>query len=180
MFLINEEILSNELIKVLVNYDDIEEEIFAKVVENTGICLKVLYLSSTSKVYKSATVYSFEKEIEIVEFESLTEHHQGIIDVLDIGFSKIGKNMFVFEKEIENDGSSDIVDSEDESYDSDSSFVVDDNTIDGIVEPPTNYKEIDKEWDEWKPKTSGAQRFKETVEMLEIMAKHHADELNFF
>lgn len=179
MFLNNEEILPNELIKVLVNYDDIEEEIFAKVVENTGLCLKVLYLSSTSKIYKSATIYSFEKEIETVEFESLTEHHQGIIDVLDIGFSKIGKNMFVFEKEIESDGNSDIVDSEDESDDSDSSFIVDDNTVDGKVEPPPNHKEIDKEWDEWRPTTSGAQRFKETVEMLEMMAKHHADDLNF-
>lgn len=174
-----EEILPNELIKVLVCCDDIEEEVFAKVVENKNLFLRVLYLSSTSKTYKGACVYSFESEPETVELESLTEHHQGIIDVLDIGFSKIGKNMFVVESEIDNEEqNSDIINSEDEESDEDS-FIVDDDTVDGKVEPPPNHREIDEEWNKWNPTTPGATKFKETVEMLEMMAKHHADDLNF-
>ena len=45
--------------------------------------------------------------------------------------------------------------------------------------PPPNNATIDKEWNEWEPRSPGSLRFKEIVNVIETHAKIQADELNF-
>ena len=51
------EIIENDIIKALVNEDDVEEEMYGVVAMNTGNVLGVHYLSQTEKIYKSACVF---------------------------------------------------------------------------------------------------------------------------
>ena len=89
------------MIRVLVNSDDIEEECYAKVISNESDKLFVSYLSPSSKIYKGACIYSFESKVEIVYPESIIEHHQGVVDVSQLGILKIDdSNHFVIENEI--------------------------------------------------------------------------------
>ena len=88
-----QEIFPHEVSKVLVDFDGVEEELYAKVLRNDDINLVVTYLSPTSKVYKGACVYSFESTVERVNFDSITEHYAGVIDITDIDMTNIG-NMY--------------------------------------------------------------------------------------
>ena len=47
--IINEDIKPNEIIKVLVNEDDIEEEVYAIVQDNRGDHLELKYIEETDK-----------------------------------------------------------------------------------------------------------------------------------
>lgn len=167
-----DEIHPGHFLKVLVNYDDIDEELFARVEENTGTTFEVTYLSPTSKTYKGACVHMYDEQREIVGLESITEHHE------DFPFVEVNETMFVLEEEIDTDEDSDIVDSEDES-ESDDSFIVGDDDIDGEVHPPENSREIDAAWDAWHPSSPGSRRFKDMVNRIEQHARSHADNLNF-
>ena len=71
------EIRENDTVKILAKEDDIEEEMFARVAMNTGNVLGVHYLYPTTKLYKSATCYRLEDEMQPVSFESLTLHYPG-------------------------------------------------------------------------------------------------------
>ena len=35
------------------------------------------------------------------------------------------------------------------------------------IEAPPGHELVDKAWEEWKPSTPGAQKFKETIDMIE-------------
>ena len=48
-----------------------------------------------------------------------------------------------------------------------------------MISIPKNHREIDKEWNEWKPTSPGSLRFKNMVNDIETMAKYQNDELNF-
>lgn len=166
------EILNGEYIKVLVEDDN---EYFASVLSNEGKYLFVSYLFPIGKAYKSALVYSFEAKAERVDFESILEHYK------DEGFSmkKVGKNMFVFEDNIDPDSDSEIEDIEDyEESESDcDSFIVSDT--EEMTELPADAKELDEVWNKWSPKTPSAKKFKKTVDQIEMAVKIEGDNLKF-
>jgi hypothetical protein len=169
------EIKVGDIIKVLVNLDDIDEELYAKVVKNLGTCLNVSYLVPTSKIYKGTTLYEFEEDHNLVESCNITEHYAEIdLSDLMIHVPKTPYYYLIDENSVNDSDSSSIVDSEDS--DTDDSFVADD---DEEGDPPPDAEEIDREWNEWNPTTAGGKRFKETVDLIEYHARLHADNLKF-
>jgi len=176
-----QEIFPREVIKVLVDFDGVEEELYAKVLSNDSINIVVTYLSPTSKIYKGACVYSFESSVERVNFDSISEHYAGVIDITDIDMTHAGRNMYVFSREIISDHDSDIEDESDEEDQYESDFVVSDGDEDttpralGI----SDYQEVDRKWNEWQPSTSGGRHFKSVIDMIECRVRHRGDEKNF-
>ncbi|AFK65851.1 hypothetical protein APZ24_gp157 [Ostreococcus lucimarinus virus 2] len=174
------EINENDIVKLLVNEDDIEDDFLAVVGMNTGLVLGVRYLNPTELIYKSACVYQLEDgDMNPAPYESVMEHYPSGTTFEDLEFKMIKDGLYANLNEI------DIEDSDSEIYDEDESdsemddFIVPDNEIDGKVIPPSDYKAIDKEWNAWEPRSPGARSFKETVDAIEAMAKAHADNLSF-
>ena len=174
------EIIENDIVKLLVNEDDVEDEMFAVVGMNTGLVLGVRYLNPTELIYKSACVYQLEDgDMNPAPYESVMEHYPSGTTFEDLEMKSLGDKMYAFYSEI------DIEDSDSEIYDEDESdsemddFIVPDDHVDGEVIPPSDYKAIDKEWNAWEPRSPGARSFKETVDAIEAMAKAHADNLSF-
>jgi|TARA_B110000240_G_scaffold197117_1_gene251273 hypothetical protein len=173
------EILKDDIVKLLVNEDELEDEMLAVVGINTGRTLGVHYLNPTELIYKSACVYKLEDEdLNPAPYESLMEHHPSGTTFQDLEMKSLGNGMFAYLSEI------DIEDSDSEIYDDDESdsemegFIVPDNEIDGEVIPPPNHKSIDKEWDDWKPTSPGARSYKERIERIEALAKMHYNNLS--
>jgi len=181
--IVQTDVKQNEIVKVLVITEDqdIEEEMYARVVDNRIDHLEINYLEETNKFYKDALVYSFSDNIDVIRFDSLIEHFYDTYKVEDIDMMKVKDNMYVFldEVNIEDDSSSIYTDDDEEDEYSIGSFVVDDDDVDGMVEVPHDHKKLDREWNEWEPRSPGARSFKETVERIEYYAKKHADENNF-
>lgn len=184
-----QDIEEGEIVKVLVNMNDVEEELYARVYKHTGNFLKVKYLAPTEKLWKGACVYELEEESNIIEPETITEHHQGIIlfDEVD-GIKKIPRTpYYYYEEEHDPEESDDEVVSSDEEdgYEVDDEFCVDDGQVDNRPEqaedwrPPPGHEQIDREWNEWQPSTEGARRFKERVDLIERLAREHLDNLEF-
>jgi hypothetical protein len=170
-----DDIRAHEIIKVLVEDDGIEEQIWAKVIQNERLFLFVTYLIPTENVYKGACVYSFEPKVNVVEIESVTEHHAGVIDLADVGFSKVKTNMFVEDEEV--DESCDDSDVEDLDCDEDlDGFVVPDSPS---VDLPPDARQLDVEWSAWSPATFGGQYFKSVVDRIEEKARLARDEAVF-
>jgi len=174
------EICENDIVKLLVNEDDVEDEMFGLVGMNTGLVLGVRYLNPTELIYKSACVYQLESgDMNPAPYESVMEHYPSGTTFEDLDMKSLGNGMYAYLTEI------DIEDSDSEIYDEDESdsemddFIVPDDQIDGEVIPPSDYKAIDKEWNAWEPRSPGARSFKETVNAIEAMAKAHADNLSF-
>jgi len=174
------EITENDIVKLLVNEDDVEDDFLAVVGMNTGLVLGVRYLNPTELIYKSACVYQLEDgDMNPAPYESVMEHYPSGTTFEDLEFKMIKDGLYANLNEI------DIEDSDSEIYDEDESdsemddFIVPDNEIDGKVIPPSDYKTIDKEWNAWEPRSPGARSFKETVDAIEAMAKAHADNLSF-
>ena len=174
------EIIEDDIVKLLVNEEDVEDEMYAVVGMNTGLVLGVRYLNPTELIYKSACVYKLEDgDMNPAPYESVMEHYPSGTTFEDLEMKSLGDKMYAFYSEI------DIEDSDSEIYDEDESdsemddFIVPDDEIDGQVIPPSDYKSIDKEWNEWKPSTPGARSFKDTVDAIEALAKVHADNLSF-
>lgn len=174
-----EEIIQDDFVKVLVNEDDVEEEMYAIVGMNTGNVLGLHYISPTEKIYKSACVYQLEGgDMNPAPYESVCEHYPSGTTFADIGMKSLGDNLYVIYDEVDvEDSDSDIYEEGSDSEMDD--FIVPDDEVDGEVSGPPGHEIIDKEWNEWKPSTPGARSFKETVDMIEMHAKRHADELNF-
>ena len=172
--IIREDIKVGEIIEVLVDCES--DEPFAKVLSNEGGYLFVTYLSPIDKVYKSAKVFSFESKAERVDFESITTHHIGVIDIEELGLTKIGKNMFVFTEDIDSESESEI-ETDDSSSDSEGSlrdFIVPDDET--VLLKPCDYKEVDESWNSWKPSSAGAQRFKKRIDEIEEYVNHKFDD----
>jgi len=181
------ELKVGELLKVLlvVGDDDDTDECFAKVVANdsTGSIIYVTYLSQTSKVYREACVYSFDTSVSVLQdTNSITEYYEGVIDITDIGVvSRVGSNQFVYDEEVNNDSDlgSDIYDDDDVEEDTDDDTDDDDSLIDDsdltMGEPPSDAAEIDADWSKWKPTTTGAKHFKDTIERIEYLARLELD-----
>ncbi len=60
--LVFSEICPGDLIKVLVNVEEIEDEMFAKVEENRDDYLIVRYFNETTLTYKGARIYTLETD----------------------------------------------------------------------------------------------------------------------
>lgn len=172
------EILQDDIVKLLVNEDDLEDEMFAVVGMNTGLTLGVKYLNPTELIYKSACVYKLDEELSPAPYESVMEHYPSGTSFSDLEMKSLGDGMYAYLNEIDiEDSDSDIYDEETDSEMED--FIVSDSEIDGQVIPPPNHATIDKEWNEWKPTSPGARSFKETVDAIENMARMRADNLSF-
>jgi hypothetical protein len=170
------EIQPGDLVRVLVNIeDDIEDELYARVKENNEDYLVVSYYSETSLTYKCAHLYELdETKDELVQSENISEHHQS-----PDYFTNIKDNLYAMIDDIDSDEDSEIVDDSDDEGSDLEDFIVPDDEVDGMVIPPPNNATIDKEWNEWEPRSPGSMRFKEMVNNIETQAKIQADELNF-
>tara|TARA_B100000427_G_scaffold97237_1_gene80045 strand:+ start:985 stop:1509 length:525 start_codon:yes stop_codon:yes gene_type:complete len=169
------EIQPGDLVRVLVNLEDIEDEMYAKVKENNNDYLVVSYYSETSMMYKGARIHEYEDDKdELVQIDNLSEHHQA-----PDYFTNVKDNLYVMIDDIDSDEDSDIYDESDDDGSDLDDFIVPDNQVDGMIIPPSNKVAIDKEWNEWEPRSPGSMRFKETVNAIETYAKIQADELNF-
>jgi hypothetical protein len=175
------EIIQDDIVKLLVNEDDLEDEMFAIVGMNTGLTLGVRYLNSTDSIYKSACVYKIDMEDELspAPYESVMEHHPTGTTFQDLEMKDLGDGMYVYYSEIDvEDSDSDIYD-ENESDSEMNDFIVPDDVIDGQVIPPSNHRQIDKEWNDWHPTSPGARSFKETIDRIEAFAKMQSDNVSF-
>jgi hypothetical protein len=172
--IIKEDIKAGEIISVLIEVPDIES--FAKVLSNEGDYLLVTYLSPSDKVYKGAKVFSFESKAERVDFESISEHYQGVVDIEEIGIIKINKNMFVHEDDIDSESESEI-ETDDSDSDSEGSlvdFIVPDDET--VMCKPCDHRRVDEAWNSWRPASAGAQRFKDRIDRMEEYMNSQIDE----
>ena len=174
------EIQQDDIVKLLVNEDDLEDEMFAVIGMNTGLTLGVKYLNPTELIYKSACVYQLEDgDLNPAPYESVMEHYPSGTTFEDLEMKSLGNMRFAYLSEIDIEDSDSEIYNDDETDSEMEDFIVPDDEIDGQVIPPANHKSIDKEWNEWKPTSPGARSFKETVDAIEAMAKLQADNLSY-
>jgi hypothetical protein len=174
MFKINE-FSVNEIIKVLIDDNGVEEELYAKICNINSTSLNVKYLSETNRIYKDATLYKFDEEENTVELESITEHYEETYKLDEIGFLEIEPEYFALESEIDSEESDSEIDEEDSC--SENSFVVSDDPMDW--EQPADHAEIDEQWNSWIPQTEGERNFKNKINRIEMMVKIHKDNMDF-
>lgn len=170
--IVPKEINENDIVKLLVNEEGMEEEMYGVVAMNTGLTLGMYYLNPTEMFYKSACVYKLnDEEMCPAPYESVMEHYPTGTTFEDLEMKPLGTNMFAYYSEIDvEDSDSEIYEEGGESESDLSGFVVSDTDIEGS--PPPDYKEIDKEWNEWEPSTSGGRSFKETIDAIELRVRH--------
>ena len=168
------EINQNDIVKVLVNEDGVEDQMYGVVGMNTGNTLGLRYLNPTELIYKSACVYKLDlDELSPAPYESVMEHYPSGTTFMDLEMKSLGENRFAMYNEIDiEDTDSDLYD---EGVDDDSDlegFVVSDSELVGqdIALPP-GHEAIDKEWNEWEPTTSGGKSFKETIDLIETRVR---------
>ncbi len=165
------DIIQDDIVKVLVNEDGLEDEMYAVVAMNTGRTLGLHYLNPTESSYKSACVYKLDdSEMCPAPYDSLTEHYPHGTKFEDLEMKRVDVNMFSLYSEIDIDDSDSEIhfplsDSETDSEMAD--FVVPDSQVEGQGILPPDYVSIDKEWNEWKPSSVGSRSFKETINMIE-------------
>ena len=164
------EINQNDIVKVLVNEDGVEDQMYGVVGMNTGNTLGLRYLNPTELIYKSACVYKLDlDELSPAPYESVMEHYPSGTTFTDLEMKSLGENRFAMYSEIDiEDTDSDLYD---EGADDDSDlegFVVSDSELVGqdIALPP-GHEAIDREWNQWEPTTSGGKSFKETIDLIE-------------
>ena len=164
------EINQDDIVKVLVNEDGIEDEMYGIVGMNTGKTLGLRYLNPTELFYKNACVYQLEPmELSPAPYESVMEHFPIGTTFEDLEMKPLGMDRFAFYSEIDmEDTDSDIYDEGGDEESDLEGFVVSDSEISGQDIPlPPGHESIDKEWNEWEPTTSGGKSFKETIDAIE-------------
>lgn len=172
--IIPSEIKPNETVKILCNYDDVEEELYALVDDVFTSTMTVKYFLPTSKFYKGAPIYELSEDTDPVLFESLVEHY-----IEESPLTYLRDNMY-YDKQDETNSETSIEDMSDSDCESEDSFIVPDDEVDGEVTLPPDHREVDREWEAWRPSTVGAKKFKDTVDRLEAYARLQADELQFW
>ena len=169
------EIIENDIVKVLVNEDGVEDEMYGIVGMNTGNTIGLRYLNPTELFYKSACVYELEHEtLSPVPYESLMEHYPSGTRFEDLEMKALGIGQYVMYAEIDvEDTDSDLYDEGGDDESDLEGFVVSDSEIVGQDIPlPPGHQAIDREWNAWEPTTSGGKSFKETVDMIEMNIRH--------
>lgn len=163
------EIVQDNILKIFVNEDGVEDEMYGVVGMNTGNTLGVYYLNPTERLYKTACVYELNREEMCpVPYESVMEHHPTGTSFEDLEMKSLGDDLWAFYSEIDMEDEDSEIYNEDDSSDMDS-FIV----SDGECDLPVDHKAIDKEWNEWIPSTQGASSFKDTVDTIENKIKEH-------
>lgn len=171
-----EEIIPDDILKVLVDHEGVQDELFARVLGVGDAYVYVQYLVDTSKVYKGAEVYELEQDENAVERESICEHYPQGTTFENVGFYKISENVYAIYDDIDSeDSNSEIEDLSDSESEADS-FIVED---DGCADLPPDASDVDNAWNEWKPSSPGMKRYKETIDLIEYHVKRHADNINF-
>ena len=171
------EINQDDIVKVLVNEDGIEDEMFAVVAMNTGRTLGLHYLSPTESIYKSACVYKIDaSEMCPAPYDSLMEHYPTGTTFEDLEMKRVqtDPDMYAFYTEIDIEESDSEVHEMPLESDTDSEmadFIVPDSEVEGQNIVPPDYAAVDREWDAWKPSSVGARSFKETVDMIETRVR---------
>ena len=162
------DIKPHEVVQVFI--DDPRYDCLAKVLANEGAYLFVTYLEPTGKVFKGAKVFSFESKAERLDFDSILVHHTGICDVTELGIRVVGKNMYVYEDDVDPESESE-VESDEDSEESSSESADEDSEEDLSSRDP----ELDEQWNSWTPSSAGARRFKEAVDRIEMNTRHTKD-----
>ena len=159
------EINQNDIVKILVNEDGLEDEMYGVVGMNTGKTLGIHYLNPSELVYKSACVYTLDTDTTCpAPYESVMEHYPSGTTFEDLNMKPIGTNMFAYYSEIDSNASdSDIIIETDSDL---SDFVV----SDGENELPPDHIKVDSEWEKWEPATPGAKYFKKVIDNLSARA----------
>lgn len=166
------EIEQGDIVKIRTIYEEIEEEMFAKVVERLISTLVVKYYIPTSKLYKGATLYRLDDDEDGVLQESLTEHY-----IKDTTPFEEKEGMVYIPDEVLSDASDSEIEDMSESEDEEDDFVVPDGTETWV--PPPDCAEVDRSWNEWVPPTPGARAFKDVVDRIEQLARTQEDNLRF-
>lgn len=157
----------NDICKILVNEDGVEDEMFGLVAANTGRTLGMHYLNPTEMTYKSACVYRLDdSETYPAPYESVMEHWPTGTTFEDLDLKPLGSNLFAYFSEINPmDDDSVIYDQGSDADTSLSGFIVSDDSSEVFL--PLDHQEVDSAWNEWEPTTSGGRSFKETVDLIE-------------
>lgn len=159
------EINQNDIVKILVNEDGLENEMYGVVGMNTGRTLGVHYLNPSEFLYKSACVYTLDTDTTCpAPYESVMEHYPSGTTFEDLRMKPIGTDMFAYYSEIDSNVSDSDMNVETDSDLSD--FIV----SDGENELPPDHKEVDSEWERWEPSTPGAKYFKSVIDNLSTRA----------
>jgi hypothetical protein len=170
------EIQPGDLIKVLVNTDDVEDEMYAIVEEHGKDYLVVKYFTETSMIFKGAYIYILDDETNLLREESVCEHFPDGETL----FSCISHEDKMYTLTNDQDSDLDSVICNDSSSDGEyDSFIVSDTDVEGRIELPPDHDSIDKAWREWQPSSPGSSRFKEVVNRIEERAKIMMDNHNF-
>ena len=79
------EIIQDDIVKLLVNEDGMEDQMYGVVGMNTGLTLGIRYLNPTEFIYKSACVYKLDQnELSPAPFESVMEHYPSGTTFMDL------------------------------------------------------------------------------------------------
>jgi hypothetical protein len=165
------EIQTGDLIKVSVIVDDVEDELYARVVDNRLDYLEVNYYVDTSLVYKGARVYALESEVNILRAESICEHWPDGQSV----FEHVSEERYVLKSEVDSGDESTFYDESDDSGSDLRDFVVSDEEC----ELPPDHRDIDKSWNEWQPNSEGSKKFKKTIDDIEARVRVQMDNVQF-
>lgn len=170
--IIFDEIEVGDVVKIRTVYDEIEEEMFALVVDRLVTTLVVRYYIPTSKLYKGATLYRLEDTEDGVLQESLTEHY-----IKDTSPFEEKEDMVYLPDETNTDESDSEIEDMSDSDSEEDEFVVPDGTEQWV--PPPDSEEVDRSWNNWLPPTPGARNFKAVVDRIEQLARYQEDDLRF-
>ena len=107
--IVPKEINENDIVKLLVNEEGMEEEMYGVVAMNTGLTLGMHYLNPTEMFYKSACVYKLD---DGNESSSLRECQNIILlePFEDLEMKPLGTNMSLLLWDWHEDPDSDIYD----------------------------------------------------------------------
>ena len=171
------EIQPGDLIRVLVNFDDLEDDAYALVEEHCEDYLIVKYYSESTCTYKGADVYTLDEETNILREESVSEHFPNKENI----FSCISENdrMYTIETEQDSDIDSVVCNESDDTESDTGSFMVSDSEFEGRLELPPDAAAVDRAWNEWTPSSPGSSRFKEAVDKIEERVRLQMDNINF-
>jgi len=165
------DVKAGDTVKVLLCDDGIEEDTYAKVVDVFPTCMSVRYYTATSKVYKGACLYELDEDENPVEVESLMEHYPDG----ETPLSMLNDTLAYIEDEVYPDEDSEIHDLSDEDEDDLEDFVA----ADGLLELPEDHEEVDRNWNQWEPPTTGGRRFKALIDAMDRMAREEMDNQQF-
>ena len=163
-----------DIVKIQVVYDEIEEDLYARVDDVRATTLDVKYYVATSKIYRGACLYGLDSEVESVLQESLTEHYINGTSP----FESKEEMVYIPEEVMSEYSDSEVEDMSESESDDEDGFVVPDDASEAW-EPPLGSQAIDDQWDSWAPPTAGARNFKSVVDRIEQCARLQVDELRF-